>query len=131
MLYSLRLRNPSSADAWVYKLSLTISRTLSSTTSMSPQVKYTSLPELLLARSRTSTAELGYLDAEGNVAKTQTYSQLFADAQVVAQRLVSAGLKTDGTDIVVTSFADHESHILIFWACCFGKYPVVSFPNTK
>lgn len=89
---------------------------------MTSQVKYASLPELLLARSRTSTAELGYLDADGNVVKTQTYAQLFADAQVVAHRLVSAGLKTDGTDIVVTSFADHASHILIFWACCFGEH---------
>jgi len=84
------------------------------------QVKFPNLPELLLERSRTSTAELGFLHADGNIFKTQTYAQLFADAQVVAQRLVSAGLRTDGTDIVVTSFTDHQNHILTFWACCLG-----------
>jgi hypothetical protein len=87
---------------------------------MAHQVEFHSVPELLLERSRTSTAELGFLDVDGNIIKTQTYAQLLADAQVVAQRLVSAGFRTDGTDIVVTSFSDHQNHILIFWACCLG-----------
>ncbi|KAG6853538.1 putative NRPS-like protein biosynthetic cluster [Blastosporella zonata] len=72
---------------------------------------FSTLPDLLLARSQVSTAELGFLDADGATTLSLTYSELFKIAQEYAQRLVSAGLRTDGTDIVITSFSDHESHI--------------------
>jgi hypothetical protein len=81
---------------------------------------FSTLPELLLARSQLSTAELGFLDMDGNVTKLQTYCDLMADAEVFAQCLTSAGLKAGGTDIVLTSFMDHESHIRAFWGCCLG-----------
>lgn len=86
------------------------------------------LPELLLARS-SSTAQLGFLDAEGSVASSLTYAQLYAESQEYTQRLLSAGLKNDGTDIVVTSFSDHESHIRIFWACCLGEPELSKFTS--
>ncbi|GLB43617.1 putative acetyl-CoA synthetase-like protein [Lyophyllum shimeji] len=89
---------------------------------------FSTLPELLLARSRTSTAELGFLDAEGCISQSLSYAQLFAESQEYARRLVSAGLKTDGTDIVITSFSDHERHIRTFWACCLAGIPVCPIP---
>ena len=79
------------------------------------------LPDLLRARSQASTAELSFLDADGNIAQSLSYAQLLAESQEYAARLVSTGLKTNGTDVVITHFANHETHIRIFWACCLGK----------
>jgi long-subunit acyl-CoA synthetase (AMP-forming) len=79
------------------------------------------LPDLLLARSHTSTAEIGFLDANGNLSRSLSYAHLFEEARDYAARLISSGLKTDGTDIVITHFTDHESHIRTFWACCLGE----------
>ncbi|KAG6877352.1 putative NRPS-like protein biosynthetic cluster [Termitomyces sp. T159_Od127] len=88
---------------------------------------FATLPELLLARS-ASIAELGFLDAEGSVAFSLTYAQLYAESQEYARRLLAAGLKNDGTDIVITTFPDHESHIRTFWACCIAGIPVCPIP---
>ncbi|KAF8079199.1 acetyl-CoA synthetase-like protein [Lyophyllum atratum] len=93
----------------------------------SPEL-FSTLPELLLARSHASTAELGFLDADGNISLSLSYAQLLKDSQEYAQRLISAGLRTDGTDIVITSFSDHESHIRTFWACCLAGIPVCPIP---
>ncbi|KAF9469572.1 acetyl-CoA synthetase-like protein [Collybia nuda] len=86
------------------------------------------LPELLLARSQTSIAELGFLDFDGNITTSQTYRQLMVDAEAFAERLISAGLKPDSTDIIVTSFTDHESHIRAFWGCCLAGIPLCPIP---
>ncbi|KAG6907940.1 putative NRPS-like protein biosynthetic cluster [Tephrocybe rancida] len=93
----------------------------------SPEI-FSTLPDILLARSQASTAELGFLDADGNITLSLSYAQLFAESQEYARRLVSAGLKTDGTDIAITSFSDHESHIRTFWACCLAGIPVCPIP---
>lgn len=85
--------------------------------------KILTLPDLLQARCQASTAKLNFLDAAGNIVHSLSYAQLFAESQEYAARLISAGLKTDGSDVVITHFADHESHIRIFWACCLGKRP--------
>ncbi|KAG6848572.1 putative NRPS-like protein biosynthetic cluster, partial [Arthromyces matolae] len=89
---------------------------------------FLTLPELLLARSRTSSAELGFLDSEGIITLNLSYRQLYAESLTYAQRLVSSGLKTDGTDIVITSFSDHETHIRTFWACCLAGIPLCPIP---
>lgn len=81
------------------------------------------LTELLLERSQDRSAKLCFLNASGDVSKSLTYAALLNNALEYAQRLISLGLKTDGTDIVLTSFLDHESHITIFWACCLGAKP--------
>ncbi|RDB19399.1 Atromentin synthetase [Hypsizygus marmoreus] len=95
---------------------------------MTCQEAFSTLPELLLARSQTSTAELGFLDADGHIATSLSYAQLLADSQEYAKRLVSSGLKTDGSDIVIASFSDHESHTRLFWACCLVGIPVCPIP---
>lgn len=81
------------------------------------------LPDLLRARSRASTAGLNFLDVDGNVFQSLSYAQLFAESQEYAARLASIGVKTDGSDVVITHFSDHASHIRIFWACCLGQCP--------
>ena len=84
--------------------------------------EHSTLPDLLQARSQASAAKLNFLDTDGNVVKSLSYAQLLAESQDYAARLTSTGLKTDGSDIVIAHFADHESHVRIFWACCLGKY---------
>ncbi|KAG5636308.1 putative NRPS-like protein biosynthetic cluster [Sphagnurus paluster] len=86
---------------------------------------FSTLPELLLARSVSSTAELGFLDANGTVSLSLSYAQLLHESQEYARRLVSSGLKTDGTEIVVTAFADHINHIRMFWACCLADDDII------
>jgi hypothetical protein len=80
------------------------------------------LPDLLRARSHASTAGLNFLDADGDVFQSLSYAQLFAESQEYAARLASI-VKTDGSDVVITHFSDHASHIRIFWACCLGQCP--------
>lgn len=84
---------------------------------------FLTLPDLLSGRSQSSVAKLNFLDAEGNISRSLSYAQLFEESQECAARLVLSGLKTDGSDIVITHFADHESHIRTFWACCLGTPP--------
>ncbi|KDR66558.1 hypothetical protein GALMADRAFT_232431 [Galerina marginata CBS 339.88] len=86
------------------------------------------LPDLLQARCQASTAKLSFLNAAGDIVKSLSYAQLFAEAQEYAVRLISAGLRTDGSDVVITQFTDHESHIRIFWACCLAGIPICPIP---
>ncbi|KAG6856817.1 putative NRPS-like protein biosynthetic cluster [Tephrocybe sp. NHM501043] len=76
----------------------------------SPEV-FSTVPDVLLARSQASTAELGFLDADGSITLSLSYPDLFVESVAYARQLVSAGLRTDGRDIVITSFPDHENHI--------------------
>jgi len=78
------------------------------------------LPGLLLARSRQSTSGLNFLDVSGTLRKKLSYADLFHEANLCAHRLVAAGLKREGR-IVLASFDDTENHIILFWACCLGK----------
>ncbi|KAG6811380.1 putative NRPS-like protein biosynthetic cluster [Tricholoma furcatifolium] len=87
---------------------------------------FTTLPDILLARSRTSKAEVGFLEADGTISHSLSYAQLYAESQEYAQRLISAGLGPN--DIVITSFSDHASHIRTFWACCLAGIPVCPIP---
>lgn len=81
------------------------------------------LPELLLARAQgASPATVSFLDAAGEVVQKFSYTELYNESLRDAQRLLAAGLRPD-KDIVITSFPDHESHIRVFWACCFGRSP--------
>ena len=82
------------------------------------------LPELLLARSRGSTSGLSFLDASGTLRKKLSYGDLFHKASLCAHRLIAAGLQHGGR-IVLSSFDDAESHIILFWACCLGKTPIL------
>ncbi|KAH8114413.1 AMP-dependent synthetase and ligase [Phellopilus nigrolimitatus] len=59
------------------------------------------LPELLLARCRNSSAQIGFLNSNGDIIKSLSYSSLFDDAQKGAQRLLAAGLRPNA-DIVLT-----------------------------
>ena len=86
---------------------------------MAEQVDILTLPDLLLSCTRKPDREIGFLSAEGAIKTSVTYSQLFKDAQLYAQWLISGGLQYDKT-IVIASFSDHESHIKVFWACCLG-----------
>jgi long-subunit acyl-CoA synthetase (AMP-forming) len=86
---------------------------------MAEQVDKLTLPDLLLSCTRNPDREIGFLSAGGEIETSVTYSQLFQDAQLYAQRLISGGLQSEKT-IVVASFSDHESHIKLFWACCLG-----------
>lgn len=79
------------------------------------------LPELLLSRASNSPSGIVYLDTEGRISKSLSYLDLFDDAVLLAQRLLAAGLRPR-SDIVITSFPDHESHIRVFWACCLGMW---------
>ena len=80
----------------------------------------TTLTDLLFSRLQDSSSTcIGFLDATGGLTKTLSYPELYQNARHDALRLLAAGLKP-GKDIVVTSFPDHESHIRLFWACCFG-----------
>lgn len=76
--------------------------------------------ELLLQRSKTTSGTLHFLDDTGAVKRQMTYAQLAKKAQRFANVLLSLGLQGGGKDIVVTNFEDQETHILLFWACCFG-----------
>jgi len=85
------------------------------------------LPELLNLRGSESSAEIGILDAKGAVLKAYNYRKLFEEAQTCAERLISAGLEPNGKDIILTSFENHENHIILFWAGCLGNiffYPI-------
>ncbi|EJC99566.1 acetyl-CoA synthetase-like protein [Fomitiporia mediterranea MF3/22] len=89
--------------------------------------KPSTLPDLLLSRSKDSSAEIGFLDTEGRISSSMSYSDLYSDASRNAQRLAAAGLKPE-SDIVVTSFPDHESHIRILWSCLLAGIPVCPIP---
>lgn len=86
------------------------------------------LPELLHARAiDPRTGYLSYLDAQGTVYKSITYTELLEAASDHAHRLLAAGLRP-ATDIVLASFPDHESHVLLFWACCLAGILVCPLP---
>jgi acyl-CoA synthetase (AMP-forming)/AMP-acid ligase II len=89
------------------------------------------LPDLLYARAADSTSassapRVAYLDADGAVYKSLTYADLFHAASTHATRLLAAGLTSQ--DVILASFPDHESHVLLFWACCLAGIPVCPLP---
>lgn len=89
------------------------------------------LPGLLVARSRQSTSGLSFLDASGTLRKKLSYADLFYEANLCAHRLIAAGLKRGGR-IVLASFEETESHIILFWACCLGEtHPIFAFDNVS
>lgn len=79
------------------------------------------LPELLASRAAESSVGIGFLDSDGGIVKSLSYADLFNAATRTSQQLIALGLNPE-SDIVITSFPDHESHIRVFWACCFGEY---------
>ena len=79
---------------------------------------------LLGSRSQERTTGICFLDIDGDVSRQLSYAELFADALDRSQRLLASGLRP-GRDVVVASFATHEPHIKLFWACCFGKYSIL------
>ncbi|KAF9525716.1 hypothetical protein CPB83DRAFT_858976 [Crepidotus variabilis] len=86
------------------------------------------LADLLERRSQSSDPKLNFLDTEGKITRSLSYAQLWTESQEYAARLVSAGLKTDGTDVVIAHFTDHETHIRTFWACCLAGIPFCPIP---
>ena len=78
------------------------------------------LAALLCARAEEQVAEIGFLNHDGHIVKARTYAQLYADAREDSQRLLSAGIQRS-TDTVIMSFAAHELHVRLFWACCLGR----------
>jgi len=85
------------------------------------------LPELLQARSIVQdTAQLTFLHADASVSKAISYADLLDVATMYARRLIAAGLTQ--SDVILASFADHESHIYLFWACCLAGIPVCPLP---
>jgi acyl-CoA synthetase (AMP-forming)/AMP-acid ligase II len=85
------------------------------------------LPHLLQARAVVqNTAQIIFLSADGSVSKALSYAELFNIASVYARRLLAAGLTE--SDVVLASFADHESHIYLFWACCLAGIPFCPLP---
>lgn len=84
------------------------------------------LPDLLQARAVHSIAQLTFLNDDGNVSKAISYADLLHSASMYARRLLAAGLTQ--SDVVLASFADHESHIYLFWACCLAGIPVCPLP---
>ena len=80
----------------------------------------TTLPELLRARAQESSAEIGFLDLQGNIEKKISYADLYEEAKATSERLIAAGLSA-GKDVVLSCFNEHENHIVLFWACCFGE----------
>jgi len=79
------------------------------------------LPDLLLERSLSSTAGISFLDNDGFIAFTTTYTSLYRDAQDYARSLLISGIEPNGINVVIASFDYHYDHILLFWACIFGK----------
>ncbi|THH29961.1 hypothetical protein EUX98_g4225 [Antrodiella citrinella] len=93
-----------------------------------PKDKPSTLTDLLYVRHiQESTALIGFLNADGELTKSLSYTDIYENARRDASRLLSAGLRP-GKDIVVTSFSDHDSHIRLFWACCFIGVPVCPIP---
>lgn len=85
------------------------------------------LPDLLIARAHSSNeARITFLDADGNASKTLSYQELFDDASRLARRLIALGLTR--SNIILSSFPDHESHIRLFWACCLSGIPFCPLP---
>ncbi|THH33267.1 hypothetical protein EUX98_g929 [Antrodiella citrinella] len=86
------------------------------------------LTDLLHARfQQDSSALIGFLNADGELTKSLSCADIYENARRDALRLLSAGLQP-GKDIVVTSFVDHESHIRMFWACCFVGIAICPMP---
>ncbi|KAF5359112.1 hypothetical protein D9756_003159 [Leucocoprinus leucothites] len=87
------------------------------------------LPDLLLERSLSSTAGISFLDNDGSLTLSTTYTTLYQDAQEYARRLLVSGLKPLGTNhVVVASFDNHYDHILLFWACLLVGIPFCPIP---
>jgi acyl-CoA synthetase (AMP-forming)/AMP-acid ligase II len=85
------------------------------------------LPELLQSRAVVqNTANVVFLSADGSISKALSYAELFNIASVYARRLLAAGLTE--SDVVLASFADHESYIYLFWACCLAGIPFCPLP---
>ncbi|KAI0635108.1 AMP-dependent synthetase and ligase [Trametes polyzona] len=96
---------------------------------MSPP--FSTLPALLASRSQETAVGVRYLDHSGNVTLEQSYADLYKDALESSRRLRSlcASLKTThDVDVVIASFANHEQHVKLFWACCFAGIPVCPIP---
>ncbi|OJT07761.1 Polyketide synthase PksJ [Trametes pubescens] len=95
---------------------------------MSPP--FSTLPALLASRSQESDVGVRFLDHNGDVSKELSYASLYKDALDGSRRLQSlcSSLKNTDVDVVIASFADHEQHVRLFWACCFAGIPVCPIP---
>ncbi|KAI0826674.1 AMP-dependent synthetase and ligase [Trametes gibbosa] len=94
-------------------------------------IPFCTLPALLAARSQERAVGVRFLDHNGDISKELPYADLYQDALDGSHRLRSlcSTLKTDkDVDVVIASFANHEQHIALFWACCFAGLPVCPIP---
>ncbi|KAH9849416.1 AMP-dependent synthetase and ligase [Lenzites betulinus] len=92
---------------------------------------FATLPSLLASRSQESDAGVRFLDHNGTVYKELSYANLYKDAVDGSYRLRSLCSTLQHTldvDVVIASFANHEQHIALFWACCFAGIPVCPIP---
>lgn len=78
------------------------------------------LPDLLRERT-TSSAGISFLNNDGDLLHSISYTTLYSHAQDYAQRLLASGIQPKGANVVIASFDNHHDHILLFWACSFGK----------
>ncbi|KAF9446751.1 acetyl-CoA synthetase-like protein [Macrolepiota fuliginosa MF-IS2] len=95
---------------------------------MDSPAAFQTLPDLLLDRSVSSTAGLSFLDNDGNVTQSISYTALYSAAQDYARRLLLSGIRPDGTNVIIASFESHHDHILLFWACCLAGVPFCPIP---
>jgi hypothetical protein len=77
------------------------------------------LSELLHVRARTSTSGISFLNTDGSVSRTLKYSTLLNRASSYSLHLKAANLHA-GRPVILASFEDLESHLIVFWACCLG-----------
>lgn len=91
---------------------------------------FSTLPALLASRSQESDVGVRFLDHNGDVSKELSYAALYKDALDGSRRLQSlcSGLQNTDVDVVIASFADHEQHVRLFWACTFGELSLLLRP---
>lgn len=89
---------------------------------------FSTLPALLASKSQESDVGVRFLDHNGDVSKELSYAALYKDALDGSRRLQSlcASLQNTNVDAVIASFADHEQHVRLFWACTFGELSLSS-----
>ncbi|KAJ3569707.1 hypothetical protein NP233_g4878 [Leucocoprinus birnbaumii] len=93
---------------------------------MADRAALRTLPDLLLERSLHSTAGLSFLDTDGAITLSQTYSALYTEARDYARRLLVSGIEP--SNVVIASFDHHYDHILLFWACLLAGIPFCPIP---
>lgn len=85
------------------------------------------LPDLLQARAIAhNPAQIVFLSSDGSVSNAISYTELLDIASTYARHLLAAGLTE--SDVVLANFADHESYIYLFWACCLAGIPFCPLP---